>query len=135
MKKEDNERLHDAVLMLMYYNGLWCDLLEIKNALKNTQDKTYGHVSFPKCLGDDCDHIANTFWAILVLMYGDYGTSPRFGWIEKEGVNDAIEFIDAILNDYKRNLPPWIKEVDNEEYKEYIERGLLTEDEEFGQDY
>lgn len=31
------------------------------------------------------------FYQILVLMFGDYGTSPRAGWIED--VNGAITFL------------------------------------------
>lgn len=133
MKDELLKEFYKEFLTLMDYNGLWCYLLEIKDALKNTQDKKYGHVIFPECLGNDCDHIANVFWAVLVLMYGNYGTSPRFGWIED--ANAAIEFVDTILTDYKRKLPPFLKDLNEEEYYDYIEAGLFTEDEEIGQDY
>lgn len=34
------------------------------------------------------------FWMLLVLMFGDYGTSPRYGWINPEQISDAVLFID-----------------------------------------
>ena len=36
-------------------------------------------------------------WQMLVLMFGDYGTSPRYGWIYNEYCNDAADFLEYIL--------------------------------------
>lgn len=38
-------------------------------------------------------------WGMLVLLYGDYGTSPFSGWIEREYAADAVF-----------NLTYWLKE-------------------------
>ena len=41
----------------------------------------------------------NIFYGILVLLYGDYGTSPRGGWLESEAeeiiasINEEIEIL------------------------------------------
>ena len=35
-------------------------------------------------------------WQMLVEMFGDCGTSPRFGWIEKR--KECAEFLREILN-------------------------------------
>lgn len=39
------------------------------------------------------------FWMLLVLMFGDYGTSPRYGWINYEQIDDAILFIDWLIEE------------------------------------
>lgn len=38
-------------------------------------------------------------WMIIVLMFGDYGTSPRGGWVESDKRNDTIMFLKNILSD------------------------------------
>lgn len=43
------------------------------------------------------------FWMLLVLMFGDYGTSPRYGWINYEQIDDAILFIDWLLKGEKES--------------------------------
>ena len=35
-------------------------------------------------------------WMILVLMFGNYGTSPRTGWIEKDKFPELINFIELL---------------------------------------
>lgn len=135
MNEKYRENLLDAILTTMKYDGLWQYLLWIKESLQTEQDR-HGSVMKPEFMrGYDVDHVTKKFWSVLVLMFGDYGTAPRCGWIEKEHVDEAIEFIDDILNAYKRQLPPWLKDLDEEEYYDYIEAGLFTEDEEIGQDY
>lgn len=49
----------------------------------------YGHVPFPReasrCVTRDDvneDRPNSILWMCLVMMFGNYGTSPRFGWIE-----------------------------------------------------
>lgn len=36
-------------------------------------------------------------WQMLILMFGDYGTSPRSGWIYREYCNDAADFLEYVL--------------------------------------
>ena len=36
---------------------------------------------------------------MFVLMYGDYGTSPRSGWIEKS--EESLKFFEGLYNDVK----------------------------------
>ena len=35
-------------------------------------------------------------WSMLVLMFGDYGTSPRTGWIDD--ITGCIEFIEFFIS-------------------------------------
>ena len=39
---------------------------------------------FPDKINMFVDEFGGIFWSWLVLRYGDYGTSPRYGWIYKE---------------------------------------------------
>ena len=39
-------------------------------------------------------------WMIIVDTFGDYGTSPRVGWIEKENWNACKKFIFKITETY-----------------------------------
>lgn len=43
-------------------------------------------------------------WMILVDMFGDYGTSPRSGWIERENWNECKNFILKITETYRENM-------------------------------
>lgn len=57
----------------------------IKNDIKQTDD----------CLMylRSCEPYERMLWAIMVLKYGDYGVTPMSGWIEKDKLSDAIEYI------------------------------------------
>ena len=39
----------------------------------------------------------NFVWGMLVLMFGDYGTSPRSGWLNVS--KDLIDFLKDVLED------------------------------------
>lgn len=43
--------------------------------------------------------IGTLVWSMCVYNFGDYGTSPRSGWIEKENVNECIEFLKYLIHD------------------------------------
>ena len=47
---------------------------------------------------DEFDHRGrhSVIWQMLVEMFGDCGTSPRFGWIEKR--KECAEFLREIMN-------------------------------------
>lgn len=40
-------------------------------------------------------------WMICVELFGEYGTSPRSGWIEPENKDDFYKFIDDITETYR----------------------------------
>ena len=39
----------------------------------------------------------------MVIMFGDYGTSPRFGWIYVENKENALAFLNSINKKYDPN--------------------------------
>lgn len=45
------------------------------------------------------DESANQYWCIFVLMFGDFGTSPRGGWIIKN--EESKKFFEDLYNDLK----------------------------------
>ena len=75
----------DAILTSFSYNRNDDDMLELIEELEK-RVQGYNH-----SWSDDRD-IA---YGILVLLYGDYGTSPRSGWIEKD--------MEKILSQLRKN--------------------------------
>ena len=75
-KKKD---ILDALDGVTWYNGLaeevirWKDLPILPN----------GDILAPDIVGErsDTGHQLQVIWMIAVFLFGDYGTSPRFGWI------------------------------------------------------
>ena len=43
------------------------------------------------------DECLNLYWTMFVLLYGDYGTSPRSGWIHK--TPESIKFFEDMVED------------------------------------
>lgn len=54
---------------------------------------------------DDGDII----YGFIVLLYGEYGTSPRSGWL-LDKIEEINECIDKLIEDYK-----YLEEVENEQ--------------------
>lgn len=87
----------DALLWVLWYNGYEEKIMRIYNYLKETADKP--QVSYPDWLSDDADAPDRILWSVLVMLDGDYGTSPRYGWIEKP--KSAIERMALFVADVK----------------------------------
>ena len=90
----DEEALLDTLLTSYWYNrsekhmvGL---ALEIKGRLEGTFPCNYWS-------GD-----GNIIYGALVLHFGDYGTSPRSGWLKDESKSILIREIDKLIEEYKR---------------------------------
>ena len=71
----------EALLRVLWYNGYDDKIMRIYNYLKENEDKS--QVSYPDWLSDDADAPDRILWSVLVMLDGDYGTSPRYGWIDK----------------------------------------------------
>lgn len=68
------EELIDALDSVTWYNGLAEYLLEIKKELINSPD--YTDTNYIYDYGDNEQF--QIIWIILVCLFGDYGTSPRY---------------------------------------------------------
>jgi hypothetical protein len=86
---------------LAYYNGHEEVFKKIYEYLKEHKNDEYT-IPFPPFLDVyHCNDLPRTFWSILVIEYGDYGTSPRYGWIEVENVERIIEEMESFYESIK----------------------------------
>jgi len=72
----------DSLLWVLWYNGHEQQIKDIYEYIKQAEVTA----SYPHDLGilsDDADSPDRILWSTLVMEFGDYGTSPRFGWINK----------------------------------------------------
>ena len=43
----------------------------------------------------------NIIYGMLVVLWGDYGTSPRGGWLENKYIDRITDCIDDIIKEFK----------------------------------
>ena len=95
------EILIDALNSVTWYNGLAEEIIKWKD-LKIK----YGHI-LPEWYSFELTDIEDkkgqaqlqVIWMLCVEMFGDYGTSPRFGWIED--IEGFYDFIDKITETHR----------------------------------
>ncbi len=88
-----------------------CDFLDpFLKYLETQSQKNKTMIRFPNndlinIVDVNCNDIRSVFWQILVLKFGDYGTSPQYGWINK--VPECLEYVKA----FQQRMHPeeWIK--------------------------
>ena len=80
----------DTLGIIAWYNGHSEEIEEIIKYIENYEGKY--NIPMPEFLrNNDCDYFMNILWQISVLTYGDYGTSPRFGWLEIENKEKILK--------------------------------------------
>lgn len=95
-----NDKTYRALVDTLFYN-IGSDA--IKTIVNKLKELSSGESSM--CFSEDIDKDwyfdkeLNTYWTMFVLMYGDYGTSPRGGWIEKS--EESLKFFEGLYNDIK----------------------------------
>ena len=73
--------IEEAIATALWYNGL----IGIVESWADLKPNEYKHITepyFDMDIEKEAKAQLQIVWMILVLLYGDYGTSPRFGWIE-----------------------------------------------------
>jgi lipoprotein NlpI len=97
------EQLIDVLDSITWYNDIYEPLLDLKKDLLNCDNKG----NYTNC-NDNLEYFYNEqfeiFWMMLVLMFGDYGTSPRSGWLYLDKKEKIIEFIDKITKTSQEDL-------------------------------
>lgn len=74
---------------IVWYNGWEDNLREIRNTVATTEESIiFYHPGFAEF---------EMLWMILVLEFGNYGTSPRSGWLDMGYRNQIVDFINQIL--------------------------------------
>jgi len=82
-----------AISNVVWYNGLEDTIKE----WKNIKHPNYSAIlPVPDEVWEEDNKDLQAIWMICVSMFGDYGTSPRGGWIED--VEEFCDFIDAITS-------------------------------------
>lgn len=84
-------KLVDALAAVVWYNGLDEDI-------RNCQEYLRGRSITTGCYwkpADWKDPQLEVIWMLLVRLYGDYGTSPRHGWVTR--TLEAINFLEHLL--------------------------------------
>lgn len=91
-ERESNmlEKLLDSLDSLVWYNGYYELLIKMKEEILIADEESIYKFDYGE------DNQFQVIWMILVCMYGGYGTSPRYGWLELKNKDEIIEFIDLI---------------------------------------
>ena len=100
--------LIEAMDSVTWYNGLAEKILEWKKPGVVDVSKDGTHLFGPKLQkwfgllerGDQAQ--IQVFWMIGILLYGNYGTSPRTGWIDDW--DGFMRFLDAITAYYQESV-------------------------------
>ena len=80
------------------YNRSDAHLLRvIKNVISRFEDKGPSVYNFIEDVREDAD----IFTGVIVLLYGDYGTSPRYGWLDSDK-KDAV--MKALKDEFESEL-------------------------------
>ena len=97
------EELIDAMKNVVFYNGYEEDLKNISDYIKYYDRDEYYSFAYPKGILKryNIDEFPNIVWSLIVLMFGDYGSSPRFGWIDVENKDKALAFLNSIIPQFK----------------------------------
>lgn len=87
----------DALEDVVFFNGLYSSLVAAKEDIQ-AADK---YCCRPVRLCGDGDEQFEIFWMLMVILFGEWGSSPRTGWIlDKEA---ACKFVDALIVDNWEN--------------------------------
>ncbi len=120
--KQDGE--HDEfqrLLVVLWYNGYYNDFMRLFDYIKNvseqsSQNERFHTVFMPEWLQlkfEDPDSPMRILWSVIIMHdFGDYGTSPRSGWIE-----DAKKAWDFVRPHYEE----FAYHFDEEEFEAYEE--------------
>lgn len=85
----------ESLITAYYYNRNTKDVITmIQGTINRILDRPYDELN----AGDDNTDI---LMSALVHRYGDYGTSPRFGWVAQDYKSDILWTLGKELNYYK----------------------------------
>ena len=98
------DSLIDSLDSVTWYNGLAEYILEWKKG-KHLEilHGTSIHWSYDdqQKLDSASFNQLQVIWMICVNLFGEYGTSPRSGWIEIENIEAFHDFLDRITETYR----------------------------------
>ena len=96
-----------AILSSLYYNRDTDYLVELTEEILGRVEDT-----FPCYKWTD---MGNIIFGMIVIRYGDYGVSPRAGWIDEEHKQNIIDELKEELQEYQEILAREIEEEERED--------------------
>ena len=85
----------DALDSVTWYQGIGD---EVSSWVRIKLDK-YGFIQRPSGLNPQMEVI----WIMCVVLFGDYGTSPRYGWVDGDNLEVFKAFIKAITHTWRED--------------------------------
>lgn len=93
MKITNNTPSNDPMALIVFYNGLADKVIEWRN-YKQGDKPPYQTMEE---LDYEDSNIYEMIWMYCVLCFGNYGTSPRSGWIEDfDGFHKWIDEVEEL---------------------------------------
>ena len=93
----EHEFISNAFRDMMSY---YIDNEYINGLINDIQNEHYYHNRYT--LPDKYwNEIGEMFFGVCVMIWGDYGTSPRCGWIKNNNWKFAKEFLKSFINEYE----------------------------------
>ena len=78
-----------------WYNGYEDEFDKLLYYLKDQQNNDMDSIFRPDFITPE-NEIMELYWMLLVFTFGEYGTSPRSGWIFRDKLDDCIKHITEI---------------------------------------
>ena len=97
----DSMGVINALDSVTWYNGLaetilkWKDIKPKDTIITCLDDYGYGEIEMTTESWKDIGQL-QAIWMICVVLFGDYGSSPRYGFIYEKNIKEFHDFIDAI---------------------------------------
>ena len=89
------KKILNALITSYFYNRNTEDVLKMLDELQKRIKKNY-------CVWTDD---VNIIFGTLILLYGDYGTSPRGGWFDDQKAKEEIlDEIKRVIKEYEESL-------------------------------
>ena len=100
-ERYENDKIYAALVDALWYNVGADAIKTIVDKFKEFNQDESCHYFSTEDVDKDWyfDKELNTYWTMFVLMYGDYGISPRSGWIKK--TEESMKFFEGLYNDLK----------------------------------
>lgn len=89
------DKILEGLDSVTFYNGL----AEEVARWKDLEPNDYNSISAPDNIvipKTEDDYQLQVIWILLVELFGDYGTSPRSGWLYTANREEINKFIDKI---------------------------------------
>lgn len=84
----------EALGSIVDYNGHGPKITELSSYIDSYIKHNKRSAPYPDFLPKDSNHFLRTIWSIMVLIWGGYGMSPRYGWVTD--LHKAFEFLNEL---------------------------------------